>query len=95
MVFTSASHPETNGQTERYNRTILSRLRKFVKEHSNTWDNYVDVLTYAYNTQVYNTTRRALFDLVLSQPPPSAFHEATTRESTLVRQTNLQWLTTL
>ncbi len=35
-MFTSAYYPKTNGQTERYNRTILSALRKFVQEHPNT-----------------------------------------------------------
>ena len=32
-LFMSAYHPETNGQNERYNRTILSAIRKFVNEH--------------------------------------------------------------
>lgn len=32
-------------------------------------DEFVGVLTYAYNTSVYNSTKYALFDLVLSQPP--------------------------
>ncbi len=31
--FTIAYHPEANGQTERYNHTILRALRKFVGEH--------------------------------------------------------------
>ena len=37
-LFTTAYHPETNGQTERYTRTILSALRKFVGEHPQSWD---------------------------------------------------------
>ena len=37
-LFTTAYHPETNGQTESYNRTILSALRKFVGEHQKSWD---------------------------------------------------------
>ncbi len=51
-LFTIAYHPETNGQTERYNRTILSALRKFVGEHPYSWGQYTDVLAYVYNTPV-------------------------------------------
>ena len=44
-LFTSAYHPQTNGQTERYNRTIVSMLRNYVNEHQNDWDKYATSLT--------------------------------------------------
>ena len=51
-VFTSTYHPQTNGQVERYNRTILAMLRNYVNEHQNDWDEFASVLTYAYNNHV-------------------------------------------
>ena len=30
---TTAYHPQTNGQTERFNMTIVQRLRYYVEEH--------------------------------------------------------------
>ena len=68
-VFTATYHPQTNGQVERYNRTILAMLRNYVNEHQNDWDHYAGALTYAYNSHVHRTTGTTPFSLVLSRPP--------------------------
>ena len=70
-LFTTAYHPQTNGQAERFNRTLVTRLRHFVAEHQSNWDEFVQPLTYAYNMQVHATTGTTPFDLVLSRHPPS------------------------
>ena len=69
-LYTSAYHPQTNGQVERYTRTIASMLRSYVGEHQDDWDVYVGPLTYAYNSHVHRTTRTTPVELVLSRPPP-------------------------
>ena len=69
-AFTSAYHPQTNGQAERYNRTLLAALRNYVDEHQSDWDQYAAPLTYAYNCHVHRSTKTTPFDLVLSRPPP-------------------------
>jgi Chromo (CHRromatin Organisation MOdifier) domain/Integrase zinc binding domain/Integrase core domain len=70
QLFTTAYHPQCNGQVERFNRTILSLLRVFVGEDQDQWDRYSHALTYAYNCQVHTSTKFAPFDLILSRPPP-------------------------
>ncbi|CDF38002.1 unnamed protein product [Chondrus crispus] len=69
-LYTSAYHPQTNGQVERYNRTIGSMLCNYVGENQEDWDVYVGPLTYAYNYHVHRTTRTTPFELVPSRPPP-------------------------
>ena len=46
-VPTSTYHPQTNGQTERYNSTMIARLRHYVVEHQQNWDAIVQPIAYA------------------------------------------------
>jgi len=44
---TSPSHPQTNGQTERFNRTMHTILNHYVTEHPRSWDQLLGALTLA------------------------------------------------
>ena len=68
-LFTSAYHPQINGQAKRCNRTITAALRSYIAEQLSDWDQFTDALTYAYNTQVHRATGLSPFDLVLARPP--------------------------
>ena len=89
-VFTSTYHPQTSGQVERYNRTILAMLRNYVNKHQNDWDRYATALTYSYNCHVHRSTNKTPFSLVLSRPPPefSLHHSVKLRASPTAEQKN-------
>ena len=69
-VFSSAYHPQTNGQVERFNRTILNSLRGYLAERQGDWDEYTAALTFGYNCRIHTSLGLAPFELVLSRPPP-------------------------
>ena len=69
-TFTSTYHPQTNGQAERFNRSLTAMLRCYVEDHPTDWCRYVRALCYAYNTAVHRSTGTTPFELVLSRPPP-------------------------
>ncbi|CAN8068757.1 unnamed protein product [Agarophyton chilense] len=60
----------TNGQVERLNHTLVSRLRHYTEEHQTGWDKLVQPLTYSYKHQVHRSTQATPFDLVLLRHPP-------------------------
>ena len=74
-VFTAEYHPQTNGQAERFNRTIVAAIRNYVSDSQRDWDEWLGPLTYAYNMQVHRSTGTTPFDLVLSRQPPPLFVE--------------------
>ena len=74
-VFTAEYHPQTNGQAERFNRTIIAAIRNYVSDSQRDWDEWLGPLTYAYNMRVHRSTGTTPFDLVLSRQPPPLFVE--------------------
>jgi len=61
---TTPSRPQTNGQAERFNRTMGRILDHYVAEHPTTWDQLLPALTLAYNTQPHAATKVAPLELV-------------------------------
>ena len=54
--FTSGYHPQTNGLTERFNRTIVESLAKSVNEDKDNWVEMLQPKVFAYNTSVQAST---------------------------------------
>lgn len=50
---TTAEHPQTNGQAERYTEPIVAHWHHFVRKHQRSWDLLVIPPTYAYTSQVW------------------------------------------
>ncbi|KAM7285125.1 DDE-type integrase/transposase/recombinase [Ixodes scapularis] len=61
---TTAYHPQTNGLTERLNKTIADMISMYVDVEHKTWDEVLPYVTFAYNTAVQETTGFTPFQLV-------------------------------
>ena len=61
---TTPYHPQTNGQTERVNETLVSILRKTVLDSKRDWDVKLTAALWAYRTTFKVTTQATPFSLV-------------------------------
>jgi len=62
--YTSPYRSQTNGQVERYNRTLVRQLRCNIAEHQKEWESHLSLFTTAYNTQVHASTGEIPFAFV-------------------------------
>ena len=62
-------HPQTDGQTERANRTLEEMLRHFVNPTRNDWDEHLDGAEFACNNAWHESIRSTPFLLNSGQQP--------------------------
>jgi len=63
-LYTTTYHPQTNGQVERFNKTLVDMFAHYIEDHQDNWDELVAVLALAYNSRPHRTTGIAPLDFV-------------------------------
>lgn len=76
LKMSSAYHPETDGQTERANRTMEEMLRAFVHPRQDDWDEYLPLVEFAYNNSVNATTKFTPFFMNYGRHPSTPIDSA-------------------
>ena len=63
LKLSSANHPQTDGQTENTNRTVLQKLRALI-ERQTDWDLHLDTIQLSINTSVHASLGETPADVV-------------------------------
>ena len=69
LKMSTAYHPQTDGQTERANRTVEDMLRPYVNERLDNWDLQLTPAEFAYNSAVHDSSGFSPFRLNYNQEP--------------------------
>ena len=76
LAMSTAFHPETDGQTERANRTLEDMLRAYVNNEQDNWDEHLVSLEIAYNNSLQASTGFTPFHMNYLQHPNLPLSEA-------------------
>ena len=66
---TSPAHPQTNGQAERFNRTLFTMIRKLEPLERESWDQHLTRLVSAYNNTRSSATGYSPYFLFFGRRP--------------------------
>jgi transposase InsO family protein len=69
LSMSTAQHPQTDGQSEREIRTLITALRSFCNDHQDDWDDILPMLELGFNTSVQASTQRSPYELLYGQQP--------------------------
>ena len=69
LKFSTANHPQTDGQTERMNALLEEYLRHYVTASQKDWVDLLDVAQFCYNLHKSSATGMSPFELVYGQQP--------------------------
>jgi hypothetical protein len=95
LNMSTAYHPQTDGQTERMNRTLQEMLRSYVDDKGSDWDQHLAMAELAYNTAVQESTGYTPFQLSYGMeahlPMDHALSEAKLTDNPTAAETIEQW----
>jgi hypothetical protein len=68
----TAFHPQTDGQTERQNRTLIEALRAHVDANQRDWDTLLPAMQLAHNSSRNHSTGVSPFEMLFGATPRTA-----------------------
>ena len=68
-IWTSPYHPQTNGQCERFNSTLIGMLGMLPPEKKSEWKNHIGMLVHAYNCTQNSATGFSPYYLSMEDDP--------------------------
>jgi hypothetical protein len=71
LHYSSAYHPQSDGQTERVNQCVENYLRCMIFADPKKWTTWLPMAEYWYNTSFHNSLQVTPFEALYGFPPPA------------------------
>ncbi|KAL0293482.1 UNVERIFIED_CONTAM: Transposon Tf2-12 polyprotein [Sesamum radiatum] len=93
LSMSSSYHPQSDGQTERFNSMLEEYLRHFVRGTQKDWVKLLDVAQLCFNAQKSSSTNKSAFEIVTGQQPllPHTLDSPQSVRSPLARSFSQEW----
>ncbi|KAL0391032.1 UNVERIFIED_CONTAM: putative aspartic proteinase GIP1 [Sesamum calycinum] len=93
LSMSSSYHPQSDGQTERFNSMLEEYLRHFVRGTQKDWVKLLDVAQLCFNAQKSSSTNKSAFEIVTGQQPllPHTLDSPQGVRSPLARSFSQEW----
>jgi hypothetical protein len=69
LINSTAYHPQTDGQTENFNRIFITALRAFVNRYHTDWEECLPAILYSYHNTVHSSTGYTPHQLLFGWSP--------------------------
>jgi len=64
LNFSTAYHPQTDGQTERVNQVLEDMLRMYVMDQPDKWEDYLHLVEFSYNNHYHASAKLCPFEIL-------------------------------
>ena len=69
LIFSTANHPQTDGQTERINHLLEENMRHYVIASQQNWVTLLDTAQFCYNLHKSSAIEMSPFEIILGRQP--------------------------
>ena len=69
LLFSTSSHPQTDGQTEITNRSLGILLRAVISKNLKSWEECLPICEFSYNRTLHTATNQSPFEVVYAFDP--------------------------
>ena len=73
LNFSTAYHPQIDGQTERTNQILEDMLRIYVMDRPSKWEDYLHLAEFSYNNSYQSSIKMSLFEALYGRRCRTSF----------------------
>ncbi|XP_042972920.1 uncharacterized protein K02A2.6-like [Carya illinoinensis] len=70
LAFSTAYHPQTDGQTEAVNKWVENYLRSYVRDRPKDWAQWIELAEWCYNSSMHASIKITPFEALYGYSPP-------------------------
>ena len=92
MCFSTAAHPQIDGQSERTIQTLEDMLRACVLDFKRNWDQFLALVEFTYNNSFQKTIGMAPYEALYGQKCQTPLYWNEIGEKKIIAVENVPWI---